>query len=135
MNLGAHFYKTIYNEFGIFKIERNKLMELVKCNQIKELSKNKLLDDVSYLEVSICGTINEIRQIPTKLNPNKFLRFITFEDETGVIDCVCFDKQIKKFDKLLQPNNKVIITGEKFLDNEDYPETTPIIIQNVKLVK
>ena len=110
-------------------------MELVKCNQIKELSKNKLLDDASYLEVSICGTINEIRQIPTKLNPNKFLRFITFEDETGVIDCVCFDKQIKKFDKLLQPNNKVIITGEKFLDNEDYPETTPIIIQNVKLVK
>ena len=31
-------------------------MELVKCNQIKELSKNKLLDDVSYLEVSICGS-------------------------------------------------------------------------------
>lgn len=106
-------------------------MELVKCNQVKELSRNELLDDVSYLDVSICGTITAIKQIPTKLNPNKFIRFITLEDETGAIDCVCFDKQIKQFDKLLQTNNKVIITGEKDLDRED----ALIIIQKVELTE
>lgn len=101
-------------------------MKLVKCNQVKELS-----NDEHSIEISICGTIIETNQIPTKLNPNKFIRFITVEDETGTIDCVCYDKQIKKFDKLLQTNHQVIITGEKDLDRED----SPIIIQKVELAK
>ena len=110
-------------------------MQLIKCNQIKEFSNNELLKGKCITEISICGTITATLQIPIKSNPNKVTYFITLEDETGTIDAFYFNKQRKKFDKLLQVNNQVIITGEKFLDNEDYPETTPIIIQNVKLVK
>lgn len=105
-------------------------MQLIKCNQIKELSNNELLKDKSRTEISICGTIISTIQIPTKFNSNKFIRFITIEDETGTVDCVCFDKEIKKFDELLQVNNQVIITGETFLDGE-----APIIMQYVKLAK
>lgn len=101
-------------------------MKLVKCNQMKELS-----SDEHSIEISICGTIIETNQIPTKLNPNKFIRFITVEDETGTMVCVCFDKHIKKFDKLLRTNNQVIITGKKVF----YSEDSPIIIQKVELVK
>ena len=133
-NLGACFLKTVYYKFVYQRTKKgNKLMKLLKCNQVKELSNNELLKDKSRTEISICGTITSTIQIPTKSNPYKFIRFITLEDETGTIDCVCFDREIKKFDKLLQINNQVIITGEKFIDREEPP--TPIIMQNVKLAK
>ena len=108
-------------------------MQLIKCNQIKEFSNNELLKGKCITEISICGTITATLQIPIKSNPNKVTYFITLEDETGTIDAFYFDKQRKKFDKLLQVNNQVIITGEKFIDREEPP--TPIIMQNVKLAK
>lgn len=112
-------------------------MQLIKCNQIKELSNNELLKDKSCTKISICGTITSIIQLPQ--SPYKFILFITLEDETGAIDCICFDREIKKFNKLLRVNNQVIITGKKFLDREDYSTldevASPIMMQNVKLVK
>lgn len=102
-------------------------MQLIKCNRVKELSNNELLKDRSRIEISVCGTITSIIQLPTP-KPYKFILFITLEDETGSIDCVCFARETKKFDKLLQVNSQVIITGIKFLGGED----SPIIMQNVQ---
>lgn len=106
-------------------------MELGKCNQVKELTNNDLMKDEYRIEVTICGTITSTIKISTKSDSYKLMYFITLENETGTIDCVSFDKQIKKFDKLLQTNRKVIIIGKKNLGQED----SLIFIQKVELAK
>ncbi len=88
-------------------------MEVKNCYKIQELS-NVAEDET----VMINGTIKSICQIPTKINPKKFIRFVTLQDITGKIDCVCFHNIIEKFDKYLQPDNKITIKGLLHRNND-----------------
>ena len=61
---------------------------------------------------TICGLITATRQIPTKKDPTKFLRFVTIEDLTGKVDAVCFHKKLLDYGEVLQQDNKVVVTGK-----------------------
>ena len=83
------------------------------------------------MNLIVCGLINATRQIPTKKDPTKFLRFVTLEDLTGKIDAVCFYKKLLDYGDILQPDNKVIITGRLQHRGEDQ---LSLVVENVKPV-
>ena len=96
------FYVTSHPLFSI----RDKL-QFLKTHNISELAEQN-----EEAEVTICGLITATRQIPTKKDPSKFLRFITIEDLTGKADCVCFHKKLQEYAEILVQDEKVIITGK-----------------------
>ena len=82
-------------------------MQFLVSHKISEL--NEVQDETL---VTVCGLITATRQIPTKKDPTKFLRFVTLEDLTGKIDAVCFHKKLTDYADILQPDVKVVITGK-----------------------
>lgn len=115
------FYVTSHPLFTI----RDK-MQFLKTHNITDLS-----DEKEEAEVTICGLITATRQIPTKKDPSKFLRFITLEDLTGKVDCVCFHKKLQEFGEILVQDEKVIITGKVQHRGED---SISVLIDSVKSV-
>ena len=115
------FYVTSHPLFSI----RDK-MQFLMTHRISELAALK-----EETEVTICGLITATRQIPTKKDPTKFLRFVTIEDLTGKVDCVCFHKKLMEFGDILQQENKVVITGKVQHRGEDQ---ISLLIDNVKSV-
>ena len=115
------FYLTSHPLFSI----RDK-MQFLRTHNISELAEQK-----EEAEVTICGLITNTRQIPTKKDPSKFLRFITLEDLTGKVDCVCFHKKLEEYGDALIQDEKVIITGKVQHRGED---TISILIDSVKSV-
>jgi len=88
------------------------------------------LNDVKEDElVTICGLVTAVRQIPTKKDPSKFLRFVTLEDLTGKVDCVCFHKKLLDYGDILQPDNRIIVTGRLQHRGEDQ---LSVVIENAK---
>ncbi len=116
------FYVTSHPLFSI----RDKLQFLM-THRISELAEVKEED-----EVTICGLVTATRQIPTKKDPSKFLRFITLEDLSGKVDCVCFHKKLLEYGDLLVQDNKVVITGKVQRRGEDQ---ISVLIDNVKSVE
>ena len=96
------FYVTSHPLFAL----RDKMQYFI-THRINELNAVK---DESV--VTICGLITSTRQIPTKKDPSKFLRFVTLEDLTGKVDCVCFNDRLKLYADILIPDNRVLITGK-----------------------
>ena len=115
------FYVTSHPLFSI----RDK-MQFLMTHRVSELAALK-----EETEVTICGLITVTRQIPTKKDPTKFLRFVTIEDLTGKVDCVCFHKKLMEFGDILQQENKVVITGKVQHRGEDQ---ISLLIDNVKSV-
>jgi DNA polymerase-3 subunit alpha len=115
------FYVTSHPLFSI----RDK-MQFLKTHNISELAEQK-----EEAEVTICGLITATRQIPTKKDPSKFLRFITLEDLTGKVDCVCFHKKLQEYGEILVQDEKVIITGKVQHRGED---SISVLIDSVKSV-
>ena len=115
------FYVTSHPLFSI----RDK-MQFLKTHNISELAEQK-----EEAEVTICGLITATRQIPTKKDPSKFLRFITLEDLTGKVDCVCFHKKLQDYGEILVQDEKVIITGKVQHRGED---SISVLIDSVKSV-
>lgn len=115
------FYVTSHPLFSI----RDKLSFLI-THRISELDK---VDEEGT--VTICGLITATRQIPTKKDPTKFLRFVTLEDLSGKVDCVCFHKKLLEYAEILQPDMKVVITGKVQHRGEDQ---ISVLIDNVKSV-
>src|SRR5574344_649522 len=74
-----------------------------KISEIKEIPNDRI--------VTICGLITTVRQIPTKKDPSKFIKFLTVEDLTGKIEIVCFNKKLLEYGTYLQPEQKIIISG------------------------
>lgn len=105
---------------------RDKLPFLMthKISEINEIPEGKI--------VTICGLITSVKQIPTKKDPTKFIKFITIEDLTGKIEVVCFNKILQEFDEFLQPEQKVIISGKVSRRDE---ESISLIAENVKAVE
>lgn len=115
------FYVTSHPLFSI----RDKLQFLI-THRICELNEVKDEDIVT-----ICGLITGTRQIPTKKDPSKFLRFVTVEDLTGKVDAVCFHKKLLEYGDILQQENKVVITGRLQHRGEDQ---LSLVVENVKSV-
>ena len=115
------FYVTSHPLFSI----RDKLQFLI-THRICEL--NEVKDEEI---VTICGLITATRQIPTKKDPSKFLRFVTVEDLSGKVDAVCFHKKLLEYGDILQQENKVVITGRLQHRGEDQ---LSLVVENVKSV-
>ena len=115
------FYITSHPLFSI----RDKLQFLVS-HKISEL--NEVPDETL---VTICGLVTATRQIPTKKDPSKFLRFVTLEDLTGKVDVVCFHKKLLDYADILQPDMKLVITGRLQHRGEDQ---VSVVVENVKSV-
>ena len=115
------FYVTSHPLFSL----RDKMQFLI-THKISELNEVKE-DDL----VTICGLITATRQIPTKKDPSKFLRFVTLEDLTGKVDCVCFHKKLLEYGDFLEADNKVVITGRLQHRGEDQ---LSVVIENAKSV-
>ncbi len=115
------FYVTSHPLFSI----RDKLNFLIS-HRISELT--EVADETL---VTICGLITATRQIPTKKDPSKFLRFVTVEDLTGKVDAVCFHKKLLDYGEILQPDMKVVITGRLQHRGEDQ---LSLVVETVKSV-
>lgn len=105
---------------------RDKLPFLMthKISEVDELPKDKF--------VTICGLITTTRQIPTKKDPTKFIRFVSVEDLSGKIDTICFNDKIMKYGTYLEPEQRVIISGKVSRRNDE--EAAAIIVETVKPV-
>ena len=115
------FYVTSHPLFSI----RDKLPFLM-THKVSELDTIK--EDAS---VTVCGLITAARQIPTKKDPTKFIKFMTLEDLTGKVELVAFNKTIQEYNDFLQVEQKVIISGKVQHRTE---EQTSILIDNVNPV-
>ncbi|MBR6126745.1 hypothetical protein IKQ21_03585, partial [bacterium] len=126
------FYVTSHPLFSL----RDK-MQFLMTHRVAEL-----LECKEEQEVTLCGLITATRQIPTKKDPTKFLRFVTLEDLTGKVDCVCFHKKLLDLAEILVPDNKVVITGKVqhrgenqisiLIDSAKAVETSNLVTVNLK---
>lgn len=105
---------------------RDKLPFLMthKISDIPEVPTDKM--------VTICGLITSVKQIPTKKDPTKFIKFVTIEDLSGKIEVVCFNKILQQYDEYLQSEQKVILSGKVSRRDE---ESVSILADNVKPVE
>ncbi|MCM1338181.1 MAG: DNA polymerase III subunit alpha [Muribaculaceae bacterium] len=105
---------------------RDKLPFLMthKISQIPEVPNDKV--------VTICGLVTGTKQIPTKNDPTKYVRFVTIEDLTGKIDTLAFNKKIQDYNDFLQNEQRIIVSGKVSRRGEDDPPI--ILIDTVKPV-
>ncbi len=105
---------------------RDKLPFLMthKISEISELPNDKI--------VTICGLVTTMRQIPTKKDPTKFIRFLTIEDLSGKIEAIAFNRKIAEYGDILQSEQRVIISGKVNRRSDDEPPS--IVIESVKTV-
>lgn len=105
---------------------RDKLPFLMthKISDLPEIANDKM--------VTICGLITSAKQIPTKKDPTKFIKFLTVEDLTGKIEIVVFNKKLVEFDSILQTEQKVIISGKVSRRDE---ESISILLETAKPVE
>lgn len=105
---------------------RDKLPFLMthKISEIPELKNDKV--------VTICGLITAAKQIPTKKDPAKFIRFVSIEDLSGKIEVICFNRQIAEYGSYLEAEQRVIISGKVSRRSEDEPPV--LLVETVKPV-
>ena len=82
--------------------------------------------------VTICGLITGVKQIPTKKDPTKFIRFVTVEDLSGKIEVIAFNGKIQEYGDYLQNEQRVIISGKVNRRSDDEPPS--LIVETVKTV-
>lgn len=82
--------------------------------------------------VTVCGLLNQVRQIPTKKDPTKFLKAGMIEDLTGKIEFVAFHKTLEQCNSFIQNEQKVILSGKFDKKNDETPQ---IIVESVKPVE
>ena len=105
---------------------RDKLPFLMthKISQIPEVPNDKV--------VTICGLVTGTKQIPTRNDPTKFVRFVTIEDLTGKIDTLAFNSKIAEYNDYLQNEQRIIVSGKVSRRSDDDPPI--ILIDTVKPV-
>lgn len=82
--------------------------------------------------VTICGLITASKQIPTKKDPAKFIRFCTVEDLSGKTETIAFNSKIAEYGNFLQNEQRVIISGKISRRSDDEPPV--ILVDSVKTV-
>ena len=95
-----------------------------KITEIHEVENDKV--------VTICGLVTATKQIPTKKDPAKFIRFVTIEDLTGKIDVIAFNGKIAEYGEFLQNEQRVIISGKVSRRSDDEPPV--LLVETVKTV-
>lgn len=105
---------------------RDKLPFLMthKISQIPDIPNDKV--------VTICGLVTATKQIPTRNDPTKFVRFVTIEDLTGKIDTLAFNSKIAEYNDFLQNEQRIIVSGKVSRRSDDDPPI--ILIDTVKPV-
>lgn len=105
---------------------RDKLPFLMthKITEINEVENDKV--------VTICGLVTATKQIPTKKDPAKFIRFVTIEDLSGRIDVIAFNSKIAEYGEYLQNEQRVIISGKVSRRSDDEPPV--LLVETVKTV-
>ncbi len=103
---------------------RDKLPFLMthKITELAELPNDK--------PATICGLITAVKKIPTKKDPTKFLKFVTVEDLSGKVDVICFHRKLQEFDSLLEPEQRVIVSGK--VNRRDEDEAPSLVVDSVK---
>lgn len=81
--------------------------------------------------VTLCGLLSQVRQIPTKKDPTKFLKAGIIEDLTGKVEFVAFHKTLLEYNSLIEAEKKVILSGKIQKRDEDQYN---IIVDSVKSV-
>ncbi len=82
--------------------------------------------------VTICGLITSVKQIPTKKDPTKFIRFLTLEDLSGKTEVVVFNNKIAEYGNILQNEQRVIISGKV---NKRSNDEISVILDNAKTIE
>lgn len=82
--------------------------------------------------VTICGLITSVKQIPTKKDPAKFIRFLTVEDLTGKIEVIVFNNKIAEYGNILQNEQRVIISAKV---NKRSDDEISIILDTARTVE
>lgn len=105
---------------------RDKLPFLMthKISEIHDLPNEKV--------VTICGLVTATKQIPTKKDPTKFIRFLTIEDLSGKIDVIAFNNKINDYGNYMQNEQRIIVSGKVSRRGED--EQPVLIVETVKTV-
>lgn len=105
---------------------RDKLPFLMthKVTELASLANDKV--------VTICGLVTAVKQIPTKKDPSKFIRFITIEDLTGKVDAIAFNSKIAEYGDFMQSEQRIIVSGKISRRSDDEPPA--ILIDSVKPV-
>lgn len=105
---------------------RDKLPFLMthKISQIPDIPNDKV--------VTICGLVTATKQIPTRNDPTKFVRFVTIEDLTGKIDTLAFNSKIAEYNDFLQNEQRIIVSGKVSRRSDDDPPI--ILVDTVKPV-
>ncbi len=95
-----------------------------KISQIPDIPNDKV--------VTICGLVTATKQIPTRNDPTKFVRFVTIEDLTGKIDTLAFNSKIAEYNDFLQNEQRIIVSGKVSRRSDDDPPI--ILVDTVKPV-
>ncbi len=93
-------------------------------SELKEMPNDKL--------VTVCGLLSQVRQIPTKKDPTKFLKAGIIEDLTGKVEFVAFHKTLVEYNSFIDSEKKVILSGKVQRRDED---SYNIIVDSVKPVE
>ncbi|MBQ1612189.1 MAG: hypothetical protein II085_01810, partial [Alphaproteobacteria bacterium] len=105
---------------------RDKLPFLM-THKISELDK---LPDEKV--VTICGLVTATKQIPTKKDPTKYIKFTTVEDLTGKVETLAFNSVIASYGDYLQTEQRVIVSGK--ISRREGDEHATILVDTVKPV-
>ncbi len=105
---------------------RNSLPFLTTHNiaELGEMPNDKL--------ITICGLLSQVRQVPFKKDPTKFLKAGIIEDLTGKIEFVVFYKTLLEFNSYVDNEQKVIFSGKLQRKDEDQ---ISIVVDSVKPVE
>ena len=82
--------------------------------------------------VTVCGLLTQVRQIPTKKDPTKFLKAGVIEDLTGKVEFVAFHKTLIDYNSFIENEKKVILSGKIQKKDEDQYN---IIVDSVKAIE
>lgn len=93
-------------------------------SELSEMPNDKL--------VTICGLLSQVRQIPTRKDPTKFLKAGMIEDLTGNVEFVAFHKTLLEYNSFLEAEKKVIISGKVSKRDED---SFSVVVDSVKPVE
>jgi len=82
--------------------------------------------------VTICGLLSQVRQVPFKKDPTKFLKAGMIEDLTGKVEFVVFYKTLLEVNSYVESEQKVIFSGKIQRKDEDQ---LSIVVDSVKPVE
>lgn len=82
--------------------------------------------------VTVCGLLSQVRQIPTKKDPTKFLKAGVIEDLSGKVEFVAFHKTLLEYNSFIETEKRIILSGKvQRRDEEQYN----IIVDSVRPIE